>query len=195
MAKVRIRIDDFEDGLLPGICAASGAPGARLYHADIPSKAPAWVWLLVFAGPAGIVLALLVAQFARKVAHGYVPYADEVQAVLRERSRRYALAVVSCVALFTTVLVLLATGGLGVGSASGFRTLGLVLCGAALLGGLVFFFLWCNLPGSVGGNLDSTGRWIELDPVSAGFAAAYEAQEADRRAARRAEVIGTRQDR
>ena len=195
MAKVRLRIDDFEDGLLPGICASTGAPGARLYHASIPSKAPAWVWLLVLTGPAGILLALLVAQLARKVAHGYVPYTDELQAVLRERSRRYGHAVISCAALFLAVLVLLASDGLGAGGSRGFQSLGLVLCGVAVLGGLVFAFLWSNVPGSVGGHLDSTGRWIELDPVSTRFAEAYEAQEADRRAARRAEVIGMRPDR
>ena len=195
MAKVRIRIDDFEDGLLPGVCASTGRSGARLYHASIPSKAPAWVWLLVLAGPAGILLALLVAQFARSVAQGYVPYTDEVQAVLRARSRRYGLAVISCAALFVTVLVLLASDGLGAGPAAGFRTIGMLLCGAAVLSGIVFAFLWSNLPGSVGGHLDSTGRWIELDPVSPRFAEAYEAQEADRRAARRAEITGMRQDR
>ena len=189
MAKVRIRIDDFEDGLLPGICAASGADDARLYHAQIPSRAPAWVWLLVLTGPGGILLALLVAHLARKVAHGYLPYTDELQAVLRVRSRRFAQGFVGSVALFVASLVLVATG------ASGFRVLGMLAGGAAVLGGIVFGFLWSNVPGSVGGHLDGTGRWIELDPVSARFAEAYEWQEADRRAARRSEVIGTRQDR
>ena len=153
------------------------------------------MWLLVLAGPAGILLALLVAQFARSVAHGYVPYTDDVQAVLRARSRRYGLAVISCAALTVTMLVLLATDGLGVGPVGGFRALGTLLCGAAVLGGIVFAFLWSNVPGSVGGHLDSTGRWIELDPVSTRFAEAYGAQEADRRTARRAEITGMRQDR
>ena len=66
---------------------------------------------------------------------------------------------------------------------------------SAVVAAVGFAFLWSNLPGSVGGHLDSTGRWIELDPVSSAFAAAYEQQEADRRAARRDQLIGRRQDR
>ena len=193
MAKVRIRIDDFEDGLLPGICAASGADGARLYHADIPSKVPAWVWLLAFGGPAGILLALLIARFARSTAHGYVPYTDELQAKLRARSRCFARGFVGSLAVAVGALFLFTVDGFGPGG--GFGRLAFVLVLAGGLGALVLAFLWSNVPGSVGGHLDGTGRWIELEPVSVRFAEAYERQEAERRSARRAEVIGTRQDR
>lgn len=54
--------------------------------------------------------------------------------------------------------------------------------------GAFFVFLWANPPGSVGGHLESTGRWIELDPVSGAFASAYERQEVARKAVRRNEA-------
>jgi hypothetical protein len=57
MAAVRIRIDDFEDGSVPLVCASSGASGARLYQADISSKSPGWMWLLVLGGPMGLAAA------------------------------------------------------------------------------------------------------------------------------------------
>ena len=190
MASVRVRIEDFEDGLLPAVCSSSGAPATRLYTASMSSRGSGWVWLLVFAGPVGVVAALVLSQLLRKTAHGYLPYSDETHRVLRDRSRRYAQGMAGCLALALVSLLLLAMA-----TEAGFRNLGIAVGAVTVLVGAGFAFLWWNVPGSVGGHLDASGRWIELDPVSANFAAAYEQQEADRRAARRAEVIGTRLDR
>ena len=188
MARVRIRIDDFEDGLVPGICASSGRPGARLYHAEIPSRGAAWVWLLAFAGPVGIVVALILTGVLRKSAQGYLPYREEVQELIRLRSSRYAQGLVASLTLLTAAFVLSV-------ASRDFRPLSVLLGIAAVVGAMGFGFFWINVPGSVGGHLDGTGRWIELDPVAPAFAAAYEAQEARRRAARRDELSDTRLDR
>lgn len=178
---MRIRIDDFEDGVVPGVCAGTGAPGARLYHVSASSRTPGWAWLGLFAGPAGIVFVFLAAVFLRKTAEGYLPYVDQHQDRMRRRIRvsagvaagGFALAVVSLLPLRTV----------------GFATLGylgVALGGLALVAGL---FLWANPPGSVGLTLDSTGRWVEVDNASPAFAVAYEQQEARRRAARRADAL------
>ena len=185
MASVRIRIDDFEDGLLPGICASSGRAGARLYKADISSRGSGWAWLLVFAGPIGIVAALLLTGALKRTAHGYLPYREEVQDVIRLRSRRYAQGLVGSLALLTAAFVLTV-------ASRDFRPLSVLLGVAGVIAAVGFAFFWANVPGSVGGHLDGTGRWIELDPVAPAFAAAYDAQEAHRRASRRDERLNER---
>ena len=186
MARVRVRIEDFEDGVLPDVCVSSGAPADGRSASSISTRTSGWLWLFVFAGPFGIVGALVLASVLRKTAHGRLPYARAVQDRLAERMRTYAWFAVSSIGLFA--------GGLALAQADGFGPVGTVVMFGAAFVGAFFVFLWSNPPGSVGGHLDSTGRWVELDPVSPRFAAAYERQEADRRAARRAEVRGTRQD-
>ena len=182
MARARIRIEDFEDGVYPDVCASSGAEGGtRLYRVQISNRVR-WVWLLVLGGPVGILAAVVLSGVLRKTASGYVPYTPAVQARLQQRVRTYAwIAVASAVVAVGSLL-------LGLSGDDGFDTLALlgVLGGSAFV--LVALFLWVNPPSSVGGALDSTGRWIELDPVSARFAAAYEQQEARRRAGRRSDA-------
>ena len=184
MARVRVRIDDFEDGVYPDVCASSGVEGgARLYRAAISSRSP-WLWLLVLGGPAGIIAALVLHAVLQKTAHGYLPYAEAVQVRLYQRSRRFAWAAVASLGVVVGSLLLTTSG------TSGFRGLGALGFVAGIVGMLAFGFLWSNVPGSVGGRLDTTGRWIVLDPVNDRFAAAYEQQEARRRAARRADAAG-----
>ena len=187
MAAVRVRIDDFEDGVLPGVCASSGAAGARLYRIDVSTRTPGWLWLCVFGGPAGIVVGLVLSGVLRKSATGYVPYTEDVHATLRERRRTYSWFLIGGLAAVV--------GGLALSLVDGYAALGVVLMVGGFFLAAFFGFLWSNVPGSVGGTLDSTARWVVLDPVSARFAEDYEAQEADRRRARRDEVIGTRLDR
>ena len=189
MAGVRVRIDDFEDGLLPDVCASSGAPGARLYWITVSSKTPAWLWLGVFGGPAGIVAALVLSSVLRKSASGYVPYTAETHARLQRARRRATWGVLQGLGAVVAAVALAALGP------PSFHLVASAVGVAGLVAVVVFAFLYANPPGSVGGHLDSTSRWVELDPVSTRFAAAYEAQEAERRAARRDEVIGTRLDR
>ena len=181
MASVRIRIDDFEDGVLPGVCAGTGAPGARLYHVTASSRTPGWAWLALFAGPAGFVFLLLAGSFLRKTAQGYLPYSEHHQARMLHRIR--TSAAVAAGGLVLLVLSLFVRTGIGFGNLG---IAGFVVGGITVTLGV---FLWANPPGSVGLTLDGTGRWIEVDTCSNGFAFAYEQQEARRRAARRSEVL------
>ena len=181
MASVRIRIDDFEDGVVPGVCAGTGAPGARLYHVSASSRTPGWAWLGLLAGPAGIVFVFLAGAFLRKTAKGYLPYVDEHQDRMRRRIRVSGGVAAAGVALAVVSLLPLRTVGFAT-----LGTAGVVVGGLALVIGL---FLWANPPGSVGITLDSTGRWVEVDSASPAFTLAYEQQEARRRAARRADAL------
>ena len=179
MASVRVRVEDFEDGVLPLVCVATGAPSDRLYKVEATSRAPGWVWLFLLGFPWGLFLIPLVAGATRKRTWGFVPYTDAHQTVVSRRVRMAAWCAVSGAAALVLGFLLLLQQGYGV-LGFGFAVVGGV---AALVGG----FLGLNPPGSAGLTLDRTGRWVELDPVSPAFARAYEDQEARRRAARRAE--------
>jgi hypothetical protein len=184
MASIRVRIEDFEDGVYPDVCASSGATGGtRLYRADISSRV-GWVWLLLLGGPVGLLAAIVLSVVLRKTAKGYLSYTDAVQRRIRRRSQRMLWGVVASLAVVAGSL-LLSTAG-----TSAYRGLAVAGFAGGVLGVVVFAFFWSNPPGSVGGALDSTGRWIDLDPVSTRFADAYEQQEARRRAARRAGSSG-----
>lgn len=179
MATVRLRIDDFEDGVLPGLCAGTGVTADRNYVVRATSRAPGWVWLALLAGPGGVLLVLLLSGVFRKSTTGYLPYADAYQDRMRSGIR--------------------VAGGLaGAGAAAAvagsallggpYRGLGFFFLVGGLLAASVGVFLWFNPHGSVGLTLDSTVRWVELDNASPAFVRAYEEQEARRRAARRAEA-------
>ena len=43
MATVRLRTDDFEDGVVPGLCAGTGGPADRSDVVRATSRAPGWV--------------------------------------------------------------------------------------------------------------------------------------------------------
>jgi hypothetical protein len=179
MATVRIRIDDFEDGVLPAICAATGAPADRNYEVRATSRASGWVWLALLAGPGGILVALLFSGVFRKSTSGYLPYLDAYQDRMRSRIRIAAVGAGAGVAAALGGFALL--GGTWGG-------LGLLFFVGGLLAASLGAFFWFNPPGSVGATLDSTVRWVELDNASPAFVRAYEGQEAHRRAARRAEA-------
>jgi len=182
MATVRLRIDDFEDGVLPGICAGSGAPADRNYVVRATSRAPGWVWLALLAGPGGLLLVLLLSAVFRKSTTGYLPYDDAYQDRMRSRIRVAGVVAVAGVAA--------AVAGFALGGS--YRGLGFLFFVGGLLAASVGAFLWFNPPGSVGLTLDSTVRWVELDNASPAFVRAYEDQEARRRAARRAEAQADR---
>ena len=186
MATVRVRIDDFEDGLLPGICAATGAPAERTYRVEATSKAPAWIWLFLFAFPWGLVVIAVLGRLLRTSTTGYVPFTPAHRALVSGRIRTAAWATVIAAAVAVGSLLLVAAS-----SASAFRSLGLLGMGGAVLVAVLGYFLWLNPPGSVGMTIDGTGRWVELDNASPAFVAAYEAQEAQRRAERRAAIAAT----
>ena len=180
MASVRVRIDDFEDGVLPLVCAGSGVPSERRWKVEATSRTPGWVWLFLLAFPWGLLAILVLSAALRKRTPGFVPYTDAHQAAVQGRVRTAAWFAVSGMALVV--------GGVALLTQPGFRPLGAVVAAGAAFVTAFSYFLWLNPPGSAGLTLDRTGRWVELDPVAPAFARAYEEQEARRRAARRAEA-------
>ena len=185
MATVRLRIDDFEDGVVPAICAGSGAPADRNYVVRASSRAPGWVWLALLGGPGGLLLALLLSGVFRKSTSGYLPYRDAYQDRMRARIRTAGAVGVAGVGVAIAGFALL--GGTWGG-------LGLVFFVGGLLAASIGAFFWFNPPGSVGVTLDATTRWVELDNASPAFVQAYEQPEARRRAARRAAAAAAAQD-
>jgi len=183
MATLRVRVEDFEDGVYPDVCSSSGVEGGtRLYRADATYR-PGWVWLLLLGGPPGFVVAVVLSIVLRRSVPGYVPYAPSVQAAVLRRRNRFAQGFVVALAVFAGSLALSMSSRGGTGL-SGLAALGFVFGG---LGLTITLFFWCYPPGSVGAKLQSNGRWVGLEPVSNAFAFAFEQQESRRRAARRAE--------
>jgi hypothetical protein len=183
-SSVRVRIDDFEDGVLPLVCVSTGAPAEHRYRVSATSKTSGAVWLALLAGPVGLVLAVALSSILRRRTEGLLPYTDEQQLRILGRVRTAAWGAVAALGVAVGGFLLMAR------TEGGFAGLGLLLCALALVVAAFAGFLWLNPPGSAGATIDSTGRWVELDPVAPAFARAYEEQEARRRAARRAEAAG-----
>lgn len=177
---MRIRRDDFEDGILPEVCVHTGGLADRNYafHA---TWSPSWPLALVLLGPVGWVLAFVLIRSQRREAHGYLPYSDAGHAVLvARRHRAIEAALVSAV---------VATGGAAWALADlaipavGFTLLILGVIGVAAGGSFA-----STVPGSVTIRPDDSGRWVTVKPVHPAFADAYGKQGERRRAQRRATV-------
>ncbi|MFN2607755.1 MAG: hypothetical protein ABR511_07640 [Acidimicrobiales bacterium] len=182
MTAVRVRTEDFEDGLLPRVCVVSGAPADRLWRVDA-DHSPRWPWLLIFLGPPGLVAAIAIVALARREASGYLPFTDSVRA----RRRR---------ALDRAWRWLLGSAGVAVGgtfaafSAAPLHAVGLVAVAAGAIGVVGSLLVLSDPPGSVLVRPLAGGRWVEVDRPSPAFAAAYESQDARRRAARQQAHLG-----
>ena len=172
---MRVSIDDFEDGIVPMVCASSGRPAAGLYRIRL-IRTPMWPLLLVLLGPLGWIAIPIACYFSRTTVVGYLPFTEAAQQRMRI-ARRHALQLAGLSAAVGVVLVINAAG------------YGQTLLGWAGLGSLVvaLAFLWRagRPPGSVGGRPEPGHRWVTVTSVSAEFAAAYTHQlEADRLARR-----------
>jgi peptidoglycan/LPS O-acetylase OafA/YrhL len=179
---LRVRVEDFEDGVLPMICVATGAPADRRYRTRANATASGWVWLALFAGPIGLVLALVVANAMGASTDGIVPFSDEHQDRVHRRRRTFGWSAIAGLGSMVGALALTS-------ARSTYAPLAFVL----LLGGalvlLVAGFLWVNTPGSTKATLEGNGRWVVLAPVSTAFGRAYTEQEERRRSARQREAF------
>jgi hypothetical protein len=93
---VRVRIEDFEDGVLPSVCVSTGARPDRLYRIGF-SRTPVWsVFVALFLFPIG----LLGIPLARSRTTGYLPFTDEVQERMH-RARRTQLTRAGALATVT----------------------------------------------------------------------------------------------
>jgi len=171
-------MDDYEDGVLPAVCASSGEPSDRLYHSHL-RHSPLWPLLFLVVFPFGIIVTVVLCLVLSRQADGFLPYSDAVQRRMRQSMR--AGWIVSGVGVAVAALALY---GLSVNAIQRAFVVFLVLGVLTAIGGL---FRVSFPAGSVGGMPDRNGRWITLRHVSRGFADAYDAQEQRRRAERRAE--------
>jgi hypothetical protein len=176
VAAADIRIDDFEDGVLPPVCVVTGRPadGYRPYRFG---RTPGWILFALVLGPVGIVVLLVLALTTRRTVSGYLPVCDDALAHGRRWRRNGWIAV-------------LAGGAVDVFFAFVFDSFGnraLFVVSEAVGAGLVVAGLWivARPPGSVGGRPDRVERWVHISPVSVAFFDAYERQERRRMDERR----------
>ena len=182
MATIELRVDDFEDGVLPWVCASSGEPvtaryGFRATHSS------AWPVLLLVAGPVGFVAMVVVMALLHGHVDGWLPLSDRAHEAVprlppsgaptpgrgarRERRRGRAPGVV------------------GLDHVAGRRG----PRGSVSIG-------WCAATvfrpeGSLGLRLSRNGRVVTIVDASEEFAAAYRAQE-ERRVRRRLGEVSDR---
>ena len=173
MARVRVRVEDFEDGAFPPVCVVSGrrcesTTPIELPVATSPTKA-AMIAVLVFG-----LLAFLFANRPKPV-RGYLPVLQESLDAIRRRRRQGTLLSVGSLLALLPVAIL--SGDL----ADGVVKLLMLTCFAGIFVGLYWYLRPKGAPGAA---LDPTLRWLELFPVSDEFAAAYTALEDQRRTER-----------
>jgi hypothetical protein len=177
MATVRVRRDDYEDGVLPHVCVATGAPAEVLVDHRSHRGLGAWGLLLLVFGPAGIVAWIVIDRVLRREAHGLLPASRAAVEASRAARQRWDVAV-------RAGLLAAAAGGVVAAVAEGpLATAGAVLLVAGLVVASVAWFAPVGLQPK--GMPDRDGRWIELSGVSPELARAYRAQDEARAEARR----------
>jgi hypothetical protein len=176
MADITIRIDDFEEGLLPDRCVVSGRP-APTHYIVRAHRQPWWPLAFLLLGPVGWLVVLIVLAGTHRSVAGSLPFDEEVQRTsATSRRARWLGAIVSAV---TGASVVLVAGGAGYTDVA-------VLGGLAGLITTAGFWLAAQRPrGSIGLKLSRDGRFVIVRGGAPEFASAYERQEQVRRADRR----------
>ena len=175
MARVDVRVDDFEDGALPRVCASSGAPADGLYKVEATYK-PSWPAVFIVLGPIGWLVMLVAAAGNTRRVTGLVPFADAAhQRMVRVRwvNWRRALEVAAGTVVGVVLLALLNQ-----------TTVAIVVAFVGVAVTIGFWVAGSRPPGSVGVKLARNGRSIEMVNVSDAFIAGYREQEVRRRAVR-----------
>lgn len=184
MDRIRIRVEDFEDGVLPNLCIATGRP------ADGCSKAVAitglgWGVLLPVLGAlvlniGGFVAGLVILSLMTRRVQGLLPWTHAASEVSRQaRRHRWILAAATAAVTAGAAALAFIAGSLQ------------VMLVSAIIGGLVVGGLALSAnspPGSVKLRLESNGRWVEVRNVSPDFVAAYRGQTRLRRQVRTEEL-------
>jgi len=180
MARLAVRVEDFEDGAFAPVCVATGGAADRAY-ARRASYRPSWPVVFILLGPIGWIVMLVAAAGTERTVTGELPMADAAHARLRQARRtqwRRGVEVGVAAVVLTVVLAVLDHGGaaLLVGAA------GLVAAGA-------FWTAGSQPKGTVSATLSRNGRTVELTGVADEFVDRYQRQEADRRARRAADAL------
>jgi hypothetical protein len=177
VARVAVRVVDFEDSAFPRLCASTGDEATRLYR--MPARHdPWWPFLLVLAGPIGWVLMIVVVASVRRELSGYVPFSDAAhERMVESRRTRMQFTLGALVGVVVTGFSLAAMGR---GSTA--VVVGLIGLVVAAVG-----WMAAGRPaGSISVSLNPNGRTVDLIGVSRRFSECYQDQEARRRAERQA---------
>jgi hypothetical protein len=179
MAEVVVRVEDFEDGVVPPWCVATGEDGGRLRRADARYE-PGWPLVFLVFGPVGFVVALFAISALTRRVDGFLPLTDAAVQRL-DRSRRTALT------LLGGTVVVTVCGMVALFSAEAWPAMWAVgTLGAAAIALAVWRV--ARPAGSVTAHLERNFRTVRLKGVHERFAVAYDAQELERRRARRDET-------
>jgi hypothetical protein len=174
MASVEVFVDDAVRGLLPHVCAKTGARADGKLRVEQARGGMGAGWLLVFLGPLGwLVLVVLAVTTRRESLTLRLPYSAE--AVDRELRLVHArFAAISAAAVF-------AIGGVVV-DVSPLRELFAVAAIATLVVAAIAHVCLAWVRVTI--RLDASRRWVTLSGVHPAFAIAVKERDAvDRRAA------------
>ena len=173
MASIRVRVGDFEDGILPMVCCSSGRTADDLYSVRF-TRTPGWAVFLAFiAFPWG----LIAVPFSRLTVSGFLPFTEDSQTRMRKtrRDSLQRLALLGGLTVFGTWVLWLVD-----------HDIALIMLVVGLVGCGVLGLMAARPRGSVGGRPEANGRWVVLSDVAPEFADAYASQLATERVNRRA---------
>lgn len=164
MASVQVFVDDVVRGDLPMVCAKRGGPATGRMTVEAPvANGGGLAWLLVFLGPIGWVVLLVVLTRGHERLRGSVPMSDEAAQTILNRLRvRNVLVVVVIASLALAFAVAIPTGQVG-----------LLLLAAASCLAAIAAHIAADLA-SVRLDLDGSRRWVTLWAVHPEFVAAVE---------------------
>jgi hypothetical protein len=170
MSSVSVFVDDAVRGRLPNVCAKTGAPADGVFRIEEYSGGIGLGWLLIFLGPVGwIVLLVLAAMSRREVLTVRVPMTTAAAAQEPRLARGSVIALFVCLGLVTAAILQLDPIPVQ------------VWVGAAAVAGCVAIGLHVALQWTrIGVRLDASRRWVTLSRVDAAFAAAVDADVARR---------------
>jgi hypothetical protein len=168
MAKVEVFVDDAVRGQLPHVCAKTGVPANGKLRISQTSGGIGLAGLLIFFGPIGWLVLLVIAFSARsETLTVRLPYSGA--AVDRELQLRHMRLVGSVVGVSSVIAALVARSHSGGVWVAVFVLVGI----AAALVAVVHHFMLCWT--RVGVRLDASRRWVTLSRVHPEFARAVDA--------------------
>jgi hypothetical protein len=174
MASVEVFVDEAVRGRFPAVCAKTGEPAVGVQRVVQHFGGPGVAWLLVFLGPFGWLLLLMIAVTQRReVLTVRIPMSGAAFAAERDLSRARLLAwVVAAGAFFSGFARLLAVPVP-------------IWMGIAVAAGVVAVVIHVALQfRQVGVRIDASRRWVTLSGVHPDFVTAVHEWQAQSELAR-----------
>jgi hypothetical protein len=182
MSDTTVFVDDAVLGRLPMVCVRTGAPADGLHRIhQRRGGLSGWAFLLLFLGPIGIVVLVVLAVTSRS--RDFVVRLPYAQRALDSERQEFRAAIVAFAA---TVLLGMAAAWIGAsGSRSEVHSVLLTLAWGAAAAGVVatlaFAIRFTTRRPAI--DLDASGRWVNLSGVHPAFAAAARDEQVARRVA------------